>query len=150
MDFEPKTKKKDSENALAARLSKRASRHLINKTDNDTFKPTMGLSFLGALGWNIPLPTFLGALLGKWMDKHHPYASVSWTLNFLLLGLMVGIFSAWLWLKREGIERSEREQQRRDRLMARLASAEAAEDDAAEDEQDEPEENDTGKEEGEY
>lgn len=149
MDFEPKTKKKDSENALATRLSKRASRHLINKTDNDTFKPTMGLSFLGALGWNIPLPTFLGALLGKWMDKHHPYASVSWTLNFLLLGLMVGIFSAWLWLKREGIDRSEREQKRRDKLMAQLASADAARDGTDETEPDEPEDN-AGKEEGGY
>lgn len=144
MDFEPKTKKKDSENALAARLAKRASRHLINKTDKDTFKPTMGLSFLGALGWNIPLPTFFGALLGKWMDKHYPYASVSWTLNFLLLGLMIGIFSAWLWLKREGIERSEREQKRREKLMAQLASADAEK--ADENETDEPDD-DAGKEE---
>lgn len=47
-----------SENALAERLAKRASRHLVNKTDKDAFKPAMGLAFLGALGWNIPIPTF--------------------------------------------------------------------------------------------
>ena len=89
-----------NENALAERLARRASRHLVNKTDKDAFKPAMGLSFLGALGWNIPIPTFLGAMLGRWMDANYKTASVSWTLNFLLLGFLVGLVGAWQWLKR--------------------------------------------------
>ena len=106
-----------NENALAERLARRASRHLVNKTDKDAFKPAMGLSFLGALGWNIPIPTFLGAMLGRWMDANYKTASVSWTLNFLLLGFLVGLVGAWQWLKREGIDRAQKEQNRRNALV---------------------------------
>lgn len=113
-----------TENALAERLARRASRHLVNKTDKDAFKPAMGLAFLGALGWNIPIPTFLGVMLGRWMDANHKVASVSWTLNFLLLGFLIGLISAWQWLKREGIDRAQKEQNRRNALVER------AEDDA--------------------
>lgn len=119
-----------SENALAQRLAKRASRHLVNKTDEKAFKPAMGLAFLGALGWNIPIPTFLGVLLGRWLDTHYKVASVSWTLNFLLLGFMVGVFSAWQWLKHEGIDRAQKEQDRRNALVeqAQASSREDGED----------------------
>ena len=113
-----------NENALAERLARRASRHLVNKTDKDAVKPAMGLSFLGALGWNIPIPTFLGAMLGRWMDANYKTASVSWTLNFLLLGFLVGLVGAWQWLKREGIDRAQKEQNRRNALV------DQAEDDA--------------------
>ena len=102
-----KTQKKAKE-ALVSRLTKRAARHLVNKTDDKAFKPTRGLAFLGALGWNIPIPTFLGILLGRWMDAHHKVNSVSWTLNFLLLGLLIGMAGAWFWLKREGIDYAQK------------------------------------------
>lgn len=118
MDFDStKQTQVKSESALAERLAKRASRRLVNQTDKDAFKPAMGLAFLGALGWNIPIPTFLGVLLGRWMDAHYKVAHVSWTLNFLLLGLFAGAFGAWQWLKREGIERAQKEQDRRNRLV---------------------------------
>ncbi len=118
MDLDASKKlQKKMDNALAERLAKRASRHLVNKTDKDAFKPARGLAFLGALGWNIPIPTFLGVLLGRWMDAHYKVASVSWTLNFLLLGFFVGVFSAWQWLKKEGIDRAQKEQDRRNRLV---------------------------------
>ncbi len=111
-----KTQKKAKE-ALVSRLTKRAARHLVNKTDDKAFKPTRGLAFLGALGWNIPIPTFLGILLGRWMDAHHKVNSVSWTLNFLLLGLLIGMAGAWFWLKREGIDYAQKEQERRNALI---------------------------------
>ncbi|MBR1778275.1 MAG: AtpZ/AtpI family protein [Alphaproteobacteria bacterium] len=122
MDLET-SKKTEAESALAERLAKRASRHLVNKTDKDAFKPTRGLAFLGALGWNIPIPTFLGVMLGRWMDAHHKVASVSWTLNFLLLGFAFGVIGAWQWLKREGIERAQKEQNRRNALVEEAKSA---------------------------
>ena len=116
MDLEP-SGKKNSDNALAERLAKRASRHLINKTDKEAFSPAKGLAFLGALGWNIPIPTILGVMLGRWMDANHKVASISWTLNFLLLGFVFGAIGAWQWLKREGIERAQKEQNRRNALV---------------------------------
>ncbi len=125
------------ENDLAEKLAKRASRHLVNKTDKKAFKPAKGLAFLGALGWNIPIPTFLGVLLGRWCDTHYKVASVSWTLNFLLLGMLLGAFSAWLWLKREGIDHAQKEQNRRNLLVEQaqaesLSEGETLSDDAAE------------------
>ena len=124
MDLDASKKlQKKMDNALAERLAKRASRHLVNKTDKDAFKPARGLAFLGALGWNIPIPTFLGVLLGRWMDAHYKVASVSWTLNFLLLGFFVGVFSAWQWLKKEGIDRAQKEQERRNRLVEEAQAA---------------------------
>lgn len=124
MDLDSSKKmQKKMEDALAERLAKRASRHLVNKTDKDAFKPARGLAFLGALGWNIPIPTFLGVLLGRWMDAHYKVASVSWTLNFLLLGFFVGVFSAWQWLKKEGIDRAQKEQDRRNRLVEEAQTA---------------------------
>ena len=116
MSFEA-PEKKNSDNALAERLAKRASRHLINKTDKEAFTPAKGLAFLGALGWNIPIPTILGVMLGRWLDAHHKVASISWTLNFLLLGFAFGVICAWQWLKREGIERAQKEQNRRNGLV---------------------------------
>ena len=111
------SKKNQADNALAERLSKRASRHLINKTDKEAFTPSKGLAFLGALGWNIPIPTFLGVMLGRWMDEHHKIGSISWTMNFLLLGFAFGTIGAWQWLKREGINRAQKEQERRNALV---------------------------------
>ena len=114
---ESKQAQNKAENALAERLAKRASRRLVNQNDQDAFKSAMGLAFLGALGWNIPIPTFLGVLLGRWLDANYKVARVSWTLNFLLLGFFVGAFGAWQWLKREGIDRAQKEQRRREKLM---------------------------------
>ena len=126
--------KNNSENALAERLAKRASRHLINKTDKEAFKPSKGLAFLGALGWNIPVPTFLGVMLGRWMDANHKVASISWTLNFLLLGFAFGTLCAWQWLKREGIERAQKEQDRRNALVEQAKNFVPPENDETENE----------------
>ena len=53
-----------SENALAERLAKRASRHLVNKTDKDAFKPAMGVGFSGGFGLEYSDPHFFGSAAG--------------------------------------------------------------------------------------
>ena len=59
-----------------------------------------GLGMFGLVGWSVTLPTLLGAFLGMWLDKQFP-GKQSWTLTFLLIGLIVGCMSAWHWLSRE-------------------------------------------------
>ncbi len=118
-----KQKEIKTEKALADRLAKRASRRLVNKTDEKAFKPAMGLAFLGALGWNIPIPTVLGVMLGRWLDAHYKVASISWTLNCLLMGFVIGLFGAWQWLKREGIDKAQKEQVRRNALVDEAQNA---------------------------
>lgn len=59
-----------------------------------------GFGLFGLVGWSIVVPTVAGALIGHWLDKHHP-ASRSWTLALLVAGLFLGCLNAWNWVARE-------------------------------------------------
>jgi len=56
----------------------------------------LGLGMFGMVGWSVAVPTVCGALLGAWLDSHHPKRS--WTLALLVAGLMVGCAIAWHWV----------------------------------------------------
>lgn len=66
----------------------------------------MGLGMMGLVGWSVIIPTLLGAALGTWLD-HHYASSHSWTLTLLILGLILGCFNAWYWVKKEEMEMQE-------------------------------------------
>jgi ATP synthase protein I len=51
----------------------------------------------GMVGWSVALPTVFGALLGAWLDRHHPNGH-SWTLALLVAGLVLGCANAWHWV----------------------------------------------------
>lgn len=59
-----------------------------------------GLGMFGLVGWSVVVPTLAGALLGFWLDKRF-HGMQSWTLTFLLIGLIIGCISAWHWVSRE-------------------------------------------------
>lgn len=59
-----------------------------------------GLGMMGMIGWSVALPTLLGALVGRWLDKANPVGR-SWTLALLVAGLMIGCVNAWHWVARE-------------------------------------------------
>ena len=59
--------------------------------------PWFGLGMLGVIGWSVAVPTLLGAMLGGWLDRHHP-SRHSWTLALLVAGLFVGCATAWHWV----------------------------------------------------
>ena len=44
--------------------------------------------------------------LGIWVDKQYP-SRYSWTLMFLLMGLIIGCLNAWLWVQSEIKEMQE-------------------------------------------
>jgi ATP synthase protein I len=62
--------------------------------------PWSGLGLFGMVGWSIIVPTLGGVALGKWLDGKYPQ-SFSWTLSLLLLGLIMGCWVAWHWIKKE-------------------------------------------------
>lgn len=62
-----------------------------------------GFSMFGLVGWSIIIPMVLGALLGNWIDKHYA-GRQSWTLTLLILGLVLGSANAWHWVRNEGSE----------------------------------------------
>lgn len=62
-----------------------------------------GLGMFGLVGWSVVVPTLVGAALGKWLDKDHP-GGPSWTLNLLIVGLVIGCLNAWFWVQKENKE----------------------------------------------
>src|SRR5664279_2528609 len=62
-----------------------------------------GLGMFGMIGWSVAIPTLLGAALGIWLDKKYPQ-SFSWTLTFLVIGLLAGCIIAWYWVTKEDRE----------------------------------------------
>jgi ATP synthase protein I len=56
-----------------------------------------GIGVFGMVGWSVAIPTLLGTALGMWLDKKYPQ-SFSWTLTFLVTGLLTGCLIAWKWV----------------------------------------------------
>lgn len=69
-----------------------------------------GLGMFGLVGWSVALPTLVCIALGIWIDKHWP-GTHSWTLNCLIMGVVIGCINAWLWISREhkAIEKEQQE-----------------------------------------
>ena len=65
-----------------------------------------GLGMSGLIGWSVTVPALIGAALGLWVDRHYP-STYSWTLMLLLIGLIVGCFTAWRWVETEYKEMQE-------------------------------------------
>ena len=55
--------------------------------------------YLGTLGFVFILPIILGAYLGIWLDGKLKGFSVAWTLNLIILGVMVGAINVYLMIK---------------------------------------------------
>ncbi len=55
--------------------------------------------YLGTLGFVFILPIILGAYLGMWLDGKLKGFSVAWTLNFIILGVLVGAVNVYLMIK---------------------------------------------------
>ena len=69
-----------------------------------------GLGMFGLLGWSVAVPTLLGITLGLWLDKNYP-ESFSWTMTFLIIGLIVGCLIAWHWISNENREMHQDKEQ---------------------------------------
>ncbi len=59
-----------------------------------------GFGYFGIVGWLVMIPTLLGLLLGIYLDRMFP-GNISWTVTFLIVGLVIGCLNAWLWITRE-------------------------------------------------
>jgi ATP synthase protein I len=55
--------------------------------------------FLGVLALLLVMPVILGAYLGRWLDTLCQGYSVHWTIGLILLGLVVGIFNVYFFLR---------------------------------------------------
>jgi ATP synthase protein I len=62
--------------------------------------PRFWLGMLGLVGWAVTVPILLCIALGIWLDSALPLG-FSWTLTFLVIGVIIGCINAWYWIKRE-------------------------------------------------
>jgi len=55
--------------------------------------------YLGTLGLLFVLPVVGGAYLGSWLDSLVAGYSTRWTMSLILVGVMVGAFNVYLFLR---------------------------------------------------
>ncbi|HAT8962986.1 TPA: F0F1 ATP synthase subunit [Legionella pneumophila subsp. pneumophila] len=55
--------------------------------------------YLGTLGFVFVLPIIAGAYLGVWLDEKIKGYSISWTINLILLGVIMGAINVYLLIK---------------------------------------------------
>ncbi len=99
---------KNSQNVFSKQVELKAKRKL-KALHNDKKNVWFGLGMMGLVGWTITVPTLLGAVLGMWLDKKHP-TTFSWTLSLLIIGLLVGCFTAWHWILKEHKEMNQKDE----------------------------------------
>lgn len=61
------------------------------------------MGMFGLVGWSVTIPTLIGIAVGAWVDRRWP-SSYSWTLMLLFVGLVVGCWNAWFWVREESRE----------------------------------------------
>lgn len=55
---------------------------------------------IGVLGWIIVAPTLIGLFVGRWID-HWLGTGIFWSAPLLLLGVIIGSWSAWRWMHQQ-------------------------------------------------
>jgi len=85
--------------SFSEQVGEQANRKLKAQNENK-WSAWSGLGMFGMVGWSVAVPVLLGAALGIWLDKTYP-VPFSWTLTFLILGLVAGCAIAWHWIDKE-------------------------------------------------
>ena len=77
-------------------VRRRQQRHQAWLRD-DGLSVTRRLGQIGILGWIIVTPMLIGMFAGRWLD-HHFGSGLFWTAPLLMLGAVLGCWSAWRWM----------------------------------------------------
>jgi ATP synthase protein I len=89
-------KKQSSEEEFLEKIKKDSEEKI--KSQDEGKKVMFGLGMFGLVGWSIAIPTIMGIAFGLFLDKRFTQ-SFSWTITFLFVGVILGSFNAWRWLK---------------------------------------------------
>lgn len=86
------------------KLLVRKAKLLSNRSNRSLY---VNVGIIGILGGIIIIPIVIGIFAGEWIDKNYPTPPISWRLNLMFLGFAFGLFNAYLWVKREGIQKAD-------------------------------------------
>ncbi len=96
----PHTPDRDREQRFGSTVDKKAARKLRARRERErTVWSWLGM--MGLVGWSVAIPTLLGIFIGLWLDARTEGDRISWTLTLLILGVALGCWQAWYWVKRE-------------------------------------------------
>ena len=91
--------------------NKKAKKILIKKAEKMAGRRErvieLNAAVLSVYGWQMAIPMILGVILGRLLDHFIPMTYLSWTLNFILIGAVIGFYNATRWIKREGIIKNQ-------------------------------------------
>jgi ATP synthase protein I len=90
---------KNTDNTFSREVGTKANRMLKSQRENKR-SAWSGFGLFGIVGWSVAVPTLVGAALGSWLDKNYPQ-TISWTLSFLIIGLIIGCVIAWNFITKE-------------------------------------------------
>jgi ATP synthase protein I len=55
---------------------------------------------IGVLGWIIVMPALIGLFIGRWID-YKLGTRVFWSAPLLMVGVVIGCWSAWRWMHKQ-------------------------------------------------
>lgn len=87
----------DEEDPLVDAVRRRGERHERHRKGDES--ALRRLAQVGVLGWMIVVPTLAGLFLGRWLDDKFA-SGLFWTGGLLMVGLGLGCWSAWRWMKK--------------------------------------------------
>jgi ATP synthase protein I len=99
MNAEPNPTGQQSPDGLAAAARRQRERRDNWKKEGE---PSMMrfVGQIGVLGWIIVTPTLIGLFMGRWLD-HKFGTGIFWSAPLLLIGVMIGFWSAWRWMHQQ-------------------------------------------------
>lgn len=94
----PGERRKKQAEDFTEKVGAKEARRVKGKTQADE-TVWFGVGMFGVVGWSIAIPTLIGTAVGYWIDTSWP-SRFSWTLMLLILGVALGCFNAWYWVKK--------------------------------------------------
>lgn len=88
---------KNSHNKLKQEVEKSIKQ--LEKAKKESSSILAQTLFLGTLGVIFILPVILGAYLGVWLDNKLHGFSIAWTINLIIVGIIVGAVNVYLFIK---------------------------------------------------
>ena len=83
-----------------AAAARRQSRRRRNRLSGGEPSVSRFVGQIGVLGWIVVAPMLLGLFLGRWLDRMFG-TGIFWSAPLLLLGAVIGGYSAWKWMHRQ-------------------------------------------------
>ncbi len=94
------SKRTKQRGGFSNRIGKKANRKIKARKEKEDKSVWFGLGMFGLVGWAVSIPTLLFLAIGIWIDSMYE-SQYSWTLMFLIIGVILGCLNAWFWVKKE-------------------------------------------------